>query len=159
MGPGGGGMGGSEGMGRGGMERGGDMGAGAGAAMRPQRQNPFDLFAEKLKLSKDQKTEAGTILQDAVKEIAPVQQKMQQARQDLAGALINGQTGEPVEQLVKTYSTLAAQNSAIEARAFGRICKMLKPNQEKNASQAFEIMAGMFERPRGGSRGGERSER
>lgn len=154
---GGGGMGG--GGGRGG-ERGGGMDGGMGGGMmRPQRQSPFDLFSEKLKLSKDQRTEAETIVQDAVKEMAPIEQQLQQARQNLAGVLINGQSDQ-ADQLLKSYAPLAAQTAAIEAKAFSKICKMLKPNQEKNAGQAFQLLAEMLDRPRmGGSRGGDRRER
>jgi hypothetical protein len=152
-------MGGGEmgGRGGGGGGRGGDM----GATLRPVRQTPFDIFAEKLKLNKDQKTEAGTILQDAAKEIGPLQQQMQQARQNMAGLLISGQSGDQLDQVVKAYAPLAAQSAAIEAKAFAKICKMLKPNQEKNAAQAFEILADTLDRPRmgGGRRGENRSDR
>ncbi len=152
-----GGRGGGGGM-NGGME-GGGMGGG-GMRMQQQRQSPFDLFAEKLKLSKDQKTESLTILQDAAKEIAPIQQQIQQARQNLAGAFISGQTGDQVDQLLKAYAPLASQTAAIEAKAFAKICKMLKPNQEKNAGQAFELLAETLDRPRmGGGRSGSRTGR
>ena len=166
--PGGGGMGGDMGGGGGGMGRtgggsergGGGMGGDMGATMRPVRQTPFDSFAERLKLSKDQKTEAGTILQDAAKQIAPIQQQMQQARQNMAGLLISGQAGDQLDQVMKAYAPLAAQTAAIEANAFAKICKMLKPNQQKNAAQAFEILADSLDRPRmGGGRGENRSER
>lgn len=163
---GGGGMGGGEmggemggGMSRGGG-RGGDMnGMGGGGMMRPQRQSPFDVFSEKLKLSKDQRTETGTIVQDALKEMAPIEQQLQQARQNLAGVLINGQSDQ-ADQLLKAYAPLASQTAAIEAKAFAKICKMLKPNQEKNAGQAFQLLAEMIDRLHtGGSRGGDRRER
>lgn len=151
MGGGGGEMG---GMGRngGGMERNGE----AGGGMRMQRQSPFDQFAEKLKLTKDEKTEARTVLEDALKEMAPIQQQLQQARQNLAGAFINGQSGDEV---LKTYAPLATQTAGIEAKAFTKICKMLKPNQQKNAPQAFEMLLAMLDRPRMGGRGETRSER
>ena len=153
----GGGMGGGGGRGgeRGGM--GGDMGS--GGMMRPQRQSPFDVFSERLKLTKDQRTEAETIVQDALKEMAPVEQQLQQARQNLAGVLINGQSDQ-ADQLLKSYAPLASQTTAIEAKAFAKICKMLKPNQEKNAGQAFQLMTEMLDRLHtGGSRGGARGER
>ena len=155
------------GMGRsggGGMGRGGDsgMGGGGGGGMRMQRQTPFDMFAEKLKLSKDEKAEALTILQDAAKEISPISQQMQQARQNLAGAFISNQT-EPVDQILKAYAPLAAQTAAIEAKAFAKICKMLKPNQQKAAAQAYELLAESLDRPRmgggGDRRGGNREDR
>ncbi|HKE27158.1 MAG TPA: hypothetical protein VKB88_32610 [Bryobacteraceae bacterium] len=153
----GGGGGGRPGGGGGGMERGeGGMG---GGGVRPQRQTPFDVFAEKLKLSKDQKTEAMTIFQDAAKEIAPIREQMQQVRQNLAGALIQNQTGDPVDQILKAYAQQASQAAGIEAKAFARICKMLKPNQEKGAAQAFELLADTLPRMSDGGRNGNRGER
>jgi hypothetical protein len=151
--------GGGGGRGGGGMERGGN-GGDMGATLRPVRQTPLDLFAEKLKLSKDQKTEAITILQDAAKEIAPIQQQMLEARQHMAGLLIAGQSGEQFDQVMKAYGPLAAQTAAVESKAFAKICKMLKPNQQKNAAQAFELLADTLDRPRVGlGRGENRSER
>jgi len=152
-----GGMGGG-GMGGGGSSRnGGGMGGGEmGGGMRTQRQTPFDQFAEKLKLNKDQKTEAQTVVEDALKEMTPILQQLQQARQNLAGAFIGGQSGDAV---LKAYAPLAAQTAGIEAQAFAKICKMLKPNQQKNAPQAFEMLADMLDRPRVGGRSGNRSER
>jgi len=161
-----GGMGGQDmgggGMGRqgGGMDRGGGMeGGGMGGGMRMQRQSPFDVFADKLKLSKDQKTEALSIVQDAAKEITPIRDQMMQARQNLAGALIQGQTGDPIDQILKAYAPLASQAAGIEAKAFAKICKMLKPNQEKGAGQAFELLAETLPRVSAGGRGGNRGER
>jgi Spy/CpxP family protein refolding chaperone len=151
-----GGMGSGGGMGGRGGGGGGGMG-GMGGGMRSQPKQPLDLFAEKLKLNNDQKVEVNTILEAASKEVAPVSQQMLQARQNLAGVLINGQTGDAVDQLVKAYASLAAKNAAIEAKAFAQICKMLKPNQQKNAGQAFQLLAQAFDRPRmGGGRGGSR---
>jgi hypothetical protein len=153
-----GGMGGG-GMGGGGSSRnGGGMGGGemGGGGMRTPRQSPFDQFAEKLKLSKDQKTEAQTVVQDALKEMTPILQQLQQARQNLAGAFIDGQSGDPV---LKAYAPLAAQTAGIEAQAFAKIYKMLKPNQQKNAPQAFEMLADMLDRPRTAGRSGNRSDR
>lgn len=153
-------------MGGGGMGRGGSMGGmnggreggDMGPSMRApqQRQSAFDMFADKLRLNKDQKGESLTILQDAAKEITPIQQQLQQARQDLAGALISGAANDHVDQLLKAYAPLAAQTAAIEAKAFARICKMLKPGQEKNAGQAFELLAETLYSTRSG---GNRSER
>ena len=68
--------------------------------------------------------------------------------------------GDQVDQLLKAYAPLASQTAAIEAKAFGKVCKMLKPNQEKNAAQAFELLAETLDRPRmAGGRGGNRNER
>jgi len=103
-----------------------------------------------------------SVLQDAQKQIAPVWQELQKARQDLAGVYING-ASDKADDVLKAYTPLAAQITGIEAGAFAKVCKMLKANQRKNAPQAFELLADIFERPRpGNARGegrGERKER
>src|ERR1035437_6240191 len=73
----GGGMGGDDTGGTGGG-RGGGMGDDAGGMPRAQRQTPFDIFADRLKLNKDQKAEAQTVLADAMKESAPLRQQLAQ---------------------------------------------------------------------------------
>ena len=156
---GGGGMGRGSGMGgMNGSREGSDMGPSTRTQQR--RQSPFDVFADKLKLSKDQKAESLTILQDAAKEITPIQQQLQQTRQDLAGALISGAANDRIDQLLKEYGPLASQAAAVEEKAFARICKMLKPGQEKSAGQAFELLAEtLYSTRSGASRNGNRSER
>ena len=79
----GGGMGGDD---TGGM--GGGMGNDVGGMPRMQRQTPFDIFAERLRLNKDQKTEAQTVLADAMKESAPLRQQLMQSRVEIAKAML-----------------------------------------------------------------------
>ena len=64
----------------------------------------------------------------------------------LAGAMIDGKTGEDLNKLTADYAAAAAQMTKIEADAFAKIYAMLKPNQQAKAEQAFELMAGMFSR-------------
>jgi hypothetical protein len=153
--------GGGGGIGSSRMDRGGGRGGeggGGGGGMRAPRQTPFDVFADKLKLNKDQKTEARSILADASKEVTGTLQQLQQARHDLAGVYING-ADDHADQILKQFVPLTAQLAGIETNAFARICKLLKPNQRKNAPQAFELLAEMFDRAGGNSRGGNRGER
>jgi hypothetical protein len=128
------------------MDSVGRGGGGGGGGMRTPRQTPFDQFADKLKLSKDQKTEARSILSEASKDITATWQQLQQARQDLAGVYINN-AADKEDAILKQYAPLTAQLAGIETKAFARVCKMLKPNQLKNAPQAFGLLAGMFDRP------------
>ena len=43
--------------------------------------------------------------------------------------------------------------AGIEASSFGKVCALLKPNQQSNAPQAFAVMTGIFQ-PAGAVRGG-----
>jgi hypothetical protein len=143
-----GGMGGSAG-GRGG----GGMGDDTGATPRMQRQAPFDIFAERLKLNKDQKTEALTVLSDALKESASLRQQLMQAKLDIAKAMLSGASGDDLKKTMDAYISVAAQLTGIETKAFAKVCATLKPNQQGKAASAFELMAGMFIAPAGGAGG------
>ena len=127
--------------------------------MPRQMQSQLDQFAEKLKLNKEQRTQAETIMDAAREAMGPAQQKLIEARRNLAAALIGGQSGDAVDKLTKTYASLSAQTKALEANAFVKICALLKPNQQSKAVQNFGLMAQLVEQGQmgGGQWGGGQS--
>jgi len=143
---------------RGGGGGGGGRGGGGGESgmmpMRAQRQSAFDLFSEKLKLNKDQSTEAGKILTAAAGKVGPLRSQIDKGRADIAGAIIEGKSPDEIKKLMDDHTALMAQVDAIEADAFSQIFATLKPNQQSKAGQAFDLMAGMFDRAGGGGSGG-----
>jgi hypothetical protein len=145
------------GGGRGG--EGGDMSGGMGGGMpRVQRQSKFELFADRLRLNKDQKDEVQTIFTDALREAAPVREQISKGREVITGAILDGKSQDDLKKMMDAYTMLAAQMTAIETKAFGKVYATLKPNQQTKAAPAFELMAGMFDPPSGG-RGGARRPR
>jgi len=153
-------MGGDMGGGTGG--RGGDtsgmngMGdaTGMGMGMRPHRLSKLEMFAERLKLTKDQKSEVESILQDGAKEATPLRTQLLQGREALVSAVLAGKTGADLDEVVKGYSALEAKMTVIEAKTFSKVCAMLKPNQQTKAASAFEFLDGVFDvaPPTGGGR-------
>jgi hypothetical protein len=139
--------------GGGGGGRGGGMGDDTGGMPRMQRQTPFDIFADRLKLNKDQKTEAQTVLVDAVKESAPLRQQLAQGRAAMANAILGSKSAEDQKKIMDAYTALVAQVTSIETKAFAKVCATLKPNQQGKAAAAFEVMAGIFNAPAGGGGG------
>jgi hypothetical protein len=140
----------------GGGGRGGDMGGGMGMP-RPQQQTKADQLAEKLKLNKEQKEQVGDILKTAAESAGPLSQQINNGRQMIVQAIIGGKdSGEDYDKLMAAYTAVLAQMDGVEASAYGKIYALLKPNQQKNAEQAFtETMAGIFARS-GGAGGGRR---
>ncbi|MGA2274560.1 MAG: Spy/CpxP family protein refolding chaperone [Bryobacteraceae bacterium] len=129
------------------------------APMPAQRDNSLDQFAGKLKLNKEQRAQAETIIDAAREAAGPVQQKLLEVRRYLAAALITGQSSE-ADKLTKTYTSLSAQAKTLEANAFGKICALLKPNQQSKAAQHFGLIAQAVEQgqmggPPGGSQPGQ----
>ena len=154
---GGGGMGGDDTGGMGGTGgRGGGTGDDTGGMPRMQRQAPFDIFADRLKLNKDQKTEALAAVSDALKESGPLRQQLLQAKLNMAKAMLGGASADDLKKIEDAYASLAAQVTGIETKAFAKVCGLLKPNQQGKAASAFELMAGMFNVSAGGGGGGRR---
>jgi len=156
----GGGGGGGGGMGddTGGM--GGGMGGGRAGGMgddtsgvRIQRQSPFDTFAERLKLNKDQKTAAQTVLTDALKQSVPLRQQLMESKLGIAKAVLGGANADDLKKTMDAYASVAAQLTGVETKAFAKVCATLKPNQQSKAGAAFELMAVMFSTPAGGAGG------
>ena len=128
------------------------------AVERVAPKTPYQLFAERLKLDlKTQVPAVEEILSAAAKEAAPVGVEMLQVRQQLVNLALSNKPDE-MKPVVAAYAAAAAKMTAIEARAFAKVYGTLKPNQQSSASQAFAIMAGMFQAqaPGGAARGGQR---
>jgi 2-hydroxychromene-2-carboxylate isomerase len=124
-----------------------------------QQRNLYEQFADRLKLdSKTQIPAVEQILADAAREAAPIGQQMLQLRQQLVNLALENKPAD-MKPVVDEYSVAAAKMAGIEARAFAKVYATLKPNQQSSASQAFAIMAGMFQTPaprgRGGRGGGQ----
>jgi hypothetical protein len=144
-------MGGGGGMGgRGGMS--GD-GMAMGGAPRGQRLSKIEQFYEKLKLNKDQKEEAAKVLSETAPKTRTVAEQITNGRRAIATALLQKKTDEELKPIVDSYAAICAQMTTFEAEAFGKIYAGLKPNQQKNAAQAFELLSGVFLPTAGGGRG------
>ncbi|MGO9231966.1 MAG: hypothetical protein ACLQKA_22460 [Bryobacteraceae bacterium] len=133
-------------------------GGGWGSA-HPERLSPRDQFAAKLKLDKEQRVSVETILNTAQEAMGPAQQKLIQARRDLVLAMLDPKSSpETMTRLTEAYNALSVQAKALEANAFGKICAILKPNQQSKAVPNFGFMAQLVEQgSMGASPGGGQS--
>jgi hypothetical protein len=149
-----GGGGGDDGMpGGGGGGMGSGMEGGGGMPRAAQRQTKAEIFMDKLKLKDAQKEEAVKILMETAKKASPVAEQLSRGRQMIGTAILQKKSDEEIKQLTDLYSKISAQMTALEAEAFGKIYETLKPNQQKNAAQQFELLAGMFMPQAAGGRG------
>ena len=134
----------------------GGMGEGMGGGMRgAQKPTKAEQFMDKLKLNKDQKEEAVKILGETAQKAAPIRDQINKGRQMIGTSLLQKKTPDEMKPLMDAYTAVCGQMTALEADAFAKIYAQLKPNQQKNAAQAFELMAGIFFPPvaGGGGRG------
>ena len=142
------------GGGGGGDSMGGDPTMGGGMP-RAQRQSRMDLVADKLHLSKDQKTQAAAIISAAQEEAAPINEQIRQGRNAITSSLIDGKTGDEINKMMAQFTDLMAQKSAVEAKAYGKLYAILDAKQQAKAAPVFaEQMDGILDG--GGRRGGNR---
>jgi Spy/CpxP family protein refolding chaperone len=154
----GGGMGGGQMGGTGGGQRGGgQMDEMGGGMPRTQRQSRFDQIADKLKLNKDQRQQAQTILDAGREEAAPLHESVARARLGIADALINAKGDDAAKKAQDAYAAEVAKLTGLEAKTFAKIYALLKPNQQSRAAQAWDLMADIFSSGgRGAGRGSSR---
>jgi hypothetical protein len=135
-------------------KKGGGTSNNMGDIPRARTLSKFELFAEKLKLNKEQKDDALNALNAAMEESAPVREQMDKSRVAVGAALIDGKTGDELKKLTDDVTSASAQLIVVEAKAFSKIYASLKPNQQAKAGQAFELLAETIDRPGGGRSGG-----
>ena len=116
-------------------------------------------FASKLKLDAAQRAAVDQLLASAATEAAPLAQEMLPIRQRMLNAARAGRADE-LKTAQDACAVVAAKIAGIEAATFAKVYAQLKPNQQKDASEAFALIAGLFSgapagggTPRGGMRG------
>ena len=127
------------GGGRGG--RGG--GGGEGMPTFQATKNHLELISEELKLSKEQKKEVKTLMDEGQKEAAPLKDQLVKSRTQLADAIEAGKQDE-IDKDIQSHSLLEAQMAAVEMKAFAAIYKMLDADQRSKSRAVFVIMPGIF---------------
>jgi hypothetical protein len=139
---------------RGGGGGGDEMGATGMSMPRPQPVSKAVMFADRLKLDKDQKEKAQVILNDALKEINQLRPQLLKTRAQIAEFILRNASQDEINKLVESYSASAAQVTGIEVKAFGKICELLKPDQQSRAASAFDLLAAVLDPPGSTGRGG-----
>lgn len=122
-----------------------------GASAEPLTK--FDQFAAKLKLNKDQKVEAQSIVDAYTGQAAPLGQRLLKGKQEITAALLGGQSGEALDKVTAGYTDTVEELTTLEATAFAKIVALVKPNQRNKAASAFPLLVDLFEHPQmGGGR-------
>ena len=139
---------------RGGGGGGDDPGATGMSIPRLQPVSKAVMFADRLKLDKEQKQQTEAILNEGLKEIAQLRIQMGQTRAQIVNSILNNASQDDVNKLMEAYSAAAAQVTAIEVKAFAKVCALLKPNQQSRAPAAFTLLADTLDPPGSAGRGG-----
>jgi hypothetical protein len=130
-------------------QRGGGGGRGGGNSNMnipmggPVVKNRLEQMTEALQLSKDQKKDVKTLMDEAHKEAAPVRDQLVKSRAHIASAVQSGKQ-EEIDAAVKSHADLETQMATIEMKAFAGIYKSLDSDQKQKSRAAFQMMPGIF---------------
>jgi uncharacterized membrane protein len=125
------------GGGRGGSGNVPSMGFGAGTRL--------DRLSEALKLSKDQKKDVKTALDDAQKEATPIHDQMNKSRLAIAEAIAAGKSKEEVDKAVLGEAELETQMTSLELHAFAKVVSFLEVEQkQRGVPVIFAMVKGAF---------------
>jgi Spy/CpxP family protein refolding chaperone len=130
------------GGGGGGGSKGGGGGMGAGGFSQGSR---LDRLSDALKLSKDQKKDVKTTMDDAQKEASPVHEQMNKSRLAIAEAIAAGKPQDEVDKAVRSEGALESQLTEIELRAFAKIIGGMETDQkQRGIPMVFALVHGAF---------------
>lgn len=118
-------------------------GGGMAPSMGPARMNRLDVLTNYLKLSKDQRKDLKSIMDEGQKEAGPLRDQMVKGRGEIAVAVQSGKP-EAVDPAVKSYADLETKMTAIEMKAFADLYKMLDSDQRGKSRLVFMMMNGVF---------------
>ncbi len=124
----------------------GMVGGGRGVDMPvvPSRPNHLEMISQMLALTRSQKKDVKSILDEGQKEAAPVRERLAKTRAHVAEAIQAGKSQDEIDRAVKDCAAAEARMAAVEMQAFARIYKSLEQDQRSKVTPVFLMMAGIF---------------
>jgi hypothetical protein len=129
-------------------QRGGGRGGGGGGNMNipmggPVVKNRLEQITDALQLSKEQKKDVKSLMDEANKEAAPLRDQLVKSRAHIAAAIQTGKQ-EDLDAALKSHSELDTQMAAIEMKAFAGLYKSFDADQKQKSRIVFQMMPGIF---------------
>jgi len=125
--------------------RGGGGGGDFGGMMPGGGSTPrIDRMTMMLTLTKDQKKDIKSLMDEHQKEAAPVRDQITKSRLAIGEVLQAGKTGPELDNAIKANAALEAQMAAIEAKAFAKLYMSLEKEQQSKTTPVFAMMKGIF---------------
>jgi hypothetical protein len=116
-----------------------------GAAASPLTRS--ELLEVSLKLDKNQKKTVKTILDDGLKNAAPIREGLVRTRAAIVAAIQAGKPQPEIDAAVRSYAEQAAAMTELEMKALAQIFQALEKEQMGNTAavqSAFYMMRGIF---------------
>ena len=106
-----------------------------------------EMFANQLALTKEQREQVQTILNETMKEVAPLRTQIDQVRTQIVASMINGDSQDEIKKATDVLIAAQARLTGIEAKAFAQVCAFLNPNQLSKAAAAFDLWTAVVDPP------------
>lgn len=108
-------------------------------------QSRLDTLDKSFQLTKDQKKEIKTLLDEAHKSAAPIRDGLAKTHADIAVAIQGNKGQAGIDAAAKSYADQAAAMASLEMKALADVMKLLTETQRENnaaVSAAFFMMRG-----------------
>ena len=102
------------------------------------------MISNMLKLTKDQKKDLKSAMDEGQKEATPVHEQILKSRDAIAEALGATKTRDEINQLINAEAALETQLVTIELKAFTKVFKKLDAEQQPRAGDLLFMMKGVF---------------
>jgi Spy/CpxP family protein refolding chaperone len=116
----------------------------AGGVRMQAPQSRFDMISNMLKLTKDQKKEFKSAMDEGQKEATPVHEQILKSRDAIAEAVGAAKSQDEINQLINAEAALETQLASIELKAFTKVFKTLDTGQQPQATGLLFMMKGIF---------------
>jgi hypothetical protein len=97
-----------------------------------------------LKLTKDQKKDLKTSMDEAQKEAAPIRDQMSKSRLEIGDAVAAQKSPDEIKKMTAALGGLQAQMTEIEIKTFAKVYKSLQGEQVNASRNLFPMMKGIF---------------
>lgn len=102
------------------------------------------MVATMLDLTDAQKTQAQTILNNAMQQAKPYAEQVRQGHKDLAAAVKSGATAQQIQAIADAQAPNLAKLIAIRATALSQFYATLNPDQKAKADKLHGMFMGRF---------------
>lgn len=120
------------------------IGGGTGGASAMNDEGTVSVLAALLNLNNSQQQQLQKILDDALESAKPIQDRLNGGKQALFAAAQASNSDEQIDKLAGQQGALYAQNQALEARTFSKICKLLTNEQKPQINPTLYDMLETF---------------
>ena len=135
-------------------QRGGGGGAGGGGGMQYQAPSKVDLFIDRLQLKDEQLAPVEKVLNDFVKQVAPLRTQIDQARTQITDLIISGSSQDEFKKAMDSLTTAEAQLTILEGKALAQVSALLTPKQRSKIASAFDLLTALLDPPGTAGRAG-----